>query len=299
MLETVTNCPLCGNNRNTIFDQSAFQERMVINRLCRNCGLVFQSPRMSEQELHTFYEREYRQMYQTSESPTQKDLAVQQGRAQALLDFSSLHLNEVTNHLDIGCSSGLLLDTFRHKYNSNPIGIEPGEAYRTYAQDLDIIVYGSREEFASHHTGRFDLISLAHVLEHIGEPVNYLREVRRDLLTQDGALLIDVPNLYAHDCFEVAHLVSFSPYTLKQILKKAGFDIIARRVHGQPRSDLLPLYVTVLAIQGNQTDEFITDPERWVTQKRQIGMFRRKMLTRLFPRQAWLPIPDYTPSSQA
>ena len=198
---------------------------MVINRLCRNCGLVFQSPRLSDQELHTFYEREYRQMYQTSEGPTQKDLAVQQGRAQALLDFSSLHLNEVSNHLDIGCSSGLLLERFRHIYDSNPVGIEPGEAYRIYARELDIVVYRSREEFASHHTGRFDLISMAHVLEHIGEPVNYLRELRRDLLTQDGALLIDVPNLYAHDCFEVAHLVSFSPHTLKQTLKKAGFEI--------------------------------------------------------------------------
>lgn len=298
MPDTKTNCPLCGSDRNAIFDQRAFQERTVINRLCSNCGLVLQSPRMNDRELRAFYEREYRQMYQTSEGPTQKDLAVQQARAQALLNFTSRHLNEVTNHLDIGCSSGLLLDIFRQEYDSNPIGIEPGEAYRIYAQELNIKVYKSREELASQHTGRFDLISMAHVLEHIAEPVDYLLEIRRDLLTQDGALLIEVPNLYAHDCFEVAHLVSYSPHTLKQTLNKAGFDIIARQVHGQPRSDLLRLYVTLLAVQSNQTDEIIIDPERWVIQKRQIGMFRREMLMRLFPRQAWLPIPVYIPTEQ-
>ncbi len=298
MSETKTNCPLCDSDRNAIFDRSAFQERTVINRLCSTCGLVFQSPRMSEQELHAFYEREYRQIYQTSEGPTQKDLAVQQARAQVLLNFTSQHLNKVNNHLDVGCSSGLLLDRFRHKYDSNPIGIEPGEAYRIYAREFKLKVYRSREELASHHTGRFDLISMAHVLEHIAEPVNYLREMRRDLLTQDGALLIEVPNLYAHDCFEVAHLVSFSPHTLNQTLNKAGFAIIARRVNGQPRSDLLPLYITVLAIQQKKIDETDTIPERWVVQKRRIGMFRRKMLARLFPHQAWLPIPAYVPTEQ-
>jgi len=296
MPETKTNCPLCSSDQNALFDRRAFQELTVINRLCNSCGLVFQSPRMSNQELRIFYESEYRQMHQTSEGPTRKDLIVQQARAQVLLDFTSQHLNKVTNHLDIGCSSGLLLDKFRQKYDSNPIGIEPGEAYRIYAKELDITVYESREELVSHHTGRFDLISMAHVLEHIAEPVNYLRELRRDLVTQDGALLIEVPNLYAHDCFEVAHLVSFSPHTLKQTLNKAGFNLIARRLHGQPRSSMLPLYITVLSIQSNQTDEVITVSERWVTQKRQIGMFQRKMLTRLFPRQAWLPIPVDTPT---
>ena len=296
MPETKTNCPLCNSAQNALFDRRTFQEFTVINRLCNSCGLVFQSPRMSDQELRIFYEREYRQLYQTSEGPTQKDLAIQRARAQVLLDFTSQHLNKVANHLDIGCSSGLLLDRFRQKFDSNPIGIEPGEAYRIYAKELDITVYESREELASQDAGRFDLISMAHVLEHIAEPVNYLRELRRDLLTQDGALLIEVPNLYAHDCFEVAHLVSFSPHTLKQTLNKAGFNIIARRLHGQPRSGMLPLYITALSIQGNQTDEVITDPERWVTQKRQAGMFRRKMLSRLFPRQAWIPTQVDTPT---
>lgn len=298
MPETKSNCQLCGSGQNTLFDRRTFQERTVINCLCSNCGLVFQTPRMSDQELHDFYARGYRQMYQISESPTQKDLAVQLSRAKALVDITSQHLIEVDNHLDIGCSSGLLLDTFRQKYDSNSIGIEPGEAYRVFAQELNIKVYASREELVSGHTGRFDLISMAHVLEHIAEPVNYLRMLRSDLLTQDGALLIEVPNLYAHDCFEVAHIVSFSPHSLKQILKKAGFDIIARHVHGQPRSNLLPLYITVLAIQSNQTGEIITDPERWVRKKRQLGMLRRKVLTKLFPHQAWLPIPDRLPTMQ-
>jgi hypothetical protein len=99
-----------------------------------------------------------------------------------------------------------------------------------------------------------------------------------------------VPNLYAHDCFEVAHLISFSAHTLGQTLKQAGFEIVALRKHGAPRSRLLPLYLTLLARPLPTILPLEVIPERGVERKRRIGMLRRRVVSRLFPALAWIPI---------
>jgi hypothetical protein len=132
---------------------------------------------------------------------------------------------------------------------------------------------------------------MAHVLEHLPDPVRYLAGLRESLLERDGWLLIEVPNLYAHDSFEIAHLVSFSAHTLRQTLGRAGFEIVALEAHGRPRSRILPLYLTTLArpAQANQAAQ--VQPESRVRLKRWWGMRRRGLLSRVFPRWAWRPFP--------
>jgi hypothetical protein len=96
--------------------------------------------------------------------------------------------------------------------------------------------------------------------------------------------------LYAHDCFETAHLVSFSPHTLRQTLLKAGYVVDAIEAHGRPRSAVIPLYLTVLAhpASGGETSDHVVEPEQRVSLQRKLGMLRRKVLTRLMPGKAWM-----------
>lgn len=289
MTITVQNCPLCGSDQSSLFDQRNFRDQIVINRLCSRCGLVFQSPRMSDEELAAFYEHEYRQLYQGSPEPGRRDLATQRQRAESLLLFAQGHLTGVTRHLDIGCSAGLLLEHFKSVYGCQPTGIEPGNEYRSYAQGRGLTVYPTLDALRATHPAQFDLISMAHVLEHLPNPVEYLADFRQNLLAPEGKLLVEVPNLYAHDSFEVAHLVSFSRLTLTQVLKKVGYEIIGYLEHGRPRSRIIPLYITLLA-QPTQNSYHLV-PERGVRQKRKWGMFHRRLVTRLLPRLAWLPQP--------
>jgi hypothetical protein len=141
---------------------------------------------------------------------------------------------------------------------------------------------------------RFDFISLAHVLEHIPDPIQYLRNLREKWLTGDGNLLVEVPNLYGHDCFEIAHLISYSVHTLKQTLQQAGYEIRVTQVHGMPRSRILHLYITILAKPStipkySSTPSLVNlIPERNVKLKRRLGFLKRQILTRLLPRKAWL-----------
>jgi 2-polyprenyl-3-methyl-5-hydroxy-6-metoxy-1,4-benzoquinol methylase len=288
-------CPLCGSTESQLFDRRVVQAELVTNRLCKTCGLVYQSPRMSDDELDTFYEKEYRQVYQGSEGPNKKDLEVQRGRASSLAAFVGRHIAPGSRHLDIGSSAGSLLLSFQERFETTPVGVEPGTAYRAFAQSKGLVVYESLEQLCASEEGTFQLISLAHVLEHMPDPVAYLRCLRSELLADDGLLLLEVPNLYAHDSFEIAHMVAFSLHTLTQTLCKAGFNVIQSRKHGKPRSQLLPLYITVLARpvkDGSPVIQNLPQPEAYVPIKRRLGMLRRRILQKLFPHQAWLPLPD-------
>ena len=289
MTEAVLYCPLCKNESSQVFDKRLFRGLEVVNRVCQNCGLVFESPRMNEAESAAFYAEEYRLLNEGSVDPTARNITAQQARAGSLLAFTQPLVARVSRHLDIGCSMGILLQRFAANYHCQPAGIEPGDAHRARAIQSGLSVYASLEELQKAQTGRFDLISLAHVLEHLPDPVGYLTRLRDALLDPQGWVLIEVPNLYAHDSFEVAHLVSFSAHTLSQTLEMAGFEVVKLEQHGRPRSAVLPLYITLLARpNASLSRSKQVKPERLVSLKRRVGMARRKILEKLLPGRAWL-----------
>lgn len=291
MPDIVSNCPLCGSDSWSTFDQREFRGFRVVNVLCSHCGLVFQSPRMTSQELEAFYQNEYREIYQGTDSPTEKDLKIQEARAGNLVDLlKAMGIEHVARYLDIGSSSGLLMKAVQETFNCQVSGIEPGVAYREYARGLGLTVYEDIDKLKSADHQKFDLVSLIHVLEHIPDPVGYLAVLREKLLLDDARLLIEVPNLYAHDCFEVAHLTSFSQETLTQVLKKAGFQPLFFERHGSPRSKLIPLYIAVLAepFLESLTPGKI-DSESLVRVKRRAGFLHRRVIERILPSYGWVP----------
>lgn len=291
MPEFVNHCPLCGSDHNRQFDQRTFLGQSVSNRLCLHCGLVYQSPRMTAEEMQVFYAAEYRRVYQGKEDPISKDLAVQHARAAALLEFVRPHRTSIQRHLDIGSSAGALLQEFKQFFGCQAVGLEPGTAYRAYAREQGLTVYASLEELRAAERSPFDLISLSHVLEHLPEPVAYLADLRTNLLAPGGQLLLEVPNLYAHDSFETAHLFSYSGRTLTGTVEQAGYEIIRWEAHGRPRSTLIPYYLTLLAcVRGNPEQKPPLHRERWVGWKRQTGLLRRRLISRLFPGKAWIEL---------
>lgn len=286
-------CPLCGGLDSSLFDQRDFRGQSVTNWICARCSCVYQYPHMSGEALDAFYEREYRKVYQGSEGPSASDLAIQEARAVTLLGFIIRHQVHFSRHLDIGSSAGILLKQLQHVSGSQGIGIELGAAYRDYAQTLGIKTFPSLEEFDRMNDSRFDLISLAHVIEHLPDPVDYLKRLRENYLTATGWLLIEVPNLYAHDCFEIAHLVSFSEHTLRQTLRQAGYAVKALEKHGRPRSLRIPLYITTLAqpeLDVETTALMPVKKEYGVRWWRRAGLFRRQLIERFLPGQAWVPV---------
>jgi SAM-dependent methyltransferase len=288
MPEIVQSCILCGSDRSSLFDQRSFHGRQVINRVCLNCGLVYQSPRMTEAENVIFYADEYRLLQEGHADPTARNISIQKARASSLYGFIHPVITTISRHLDIGCSMGILLQHFQDAYHDQVVGVEPGEAHREHARRQGLTVYPSQEDLEKAREPRFDLVSMSHVLEHLPDPVGYLNQLRESILSKDGWLLVEVPNLYAHDSFEVAHLYAFSPHTLREVLHKGGFEILKIELHGRPNSAILPLFITVLCRPAAQSETHLIQPEHRVMLKRRIGMIRRSILARLFPKRAWL-----------
>jgi len=208
---------------------------------------------MSAAELDSFYQAEYRRLYQGKEDPIQKDLVVQRKRAQATLAFAQ-------NILPASSITWILAaqpDYFYKPFNRPITAIHTvwslGSLTGSMRKSAAWQSWQRSRNFLAKLRGSFDLVSMMHVLEHIPDPVKYLAQIRENYLKPAGWLLLEAPNLYAHDSFETAHLFSFSAHTLVQTVSKAGFNILAIRKHGLPRSQNYPI---------------VRDPDRAVTRLR-------------------------------
>jgi SAM-dependent methyltransferase len=244
---------------------------------------------MTQDELGVFYRGEYRREREGTDQPTEKDLRVQEARAQVTVQWASARLRPPSRHLDVGSSSGALLEAFRDSFGSAGAGIEPGEAYRTYSRERGLQVFADLADLAQAEAGRFDLLTLMHVLEHFPDPVGMLTHFRQDLLVPGAHLLVEVPNLFDHEAFELPHLHAFTPRSLKDTVRRAGFRIVQSRVHGTFRSPILRLYITLLAVAGDRPTPMGPLPLAVARTRlaRRIGAAKRRFFTRLYPDWTW------------
>jgi 2-polyprenyl-3-methyl-5-hydroxy-6-metoxy-1,4-benzoquinol methylase len=300
-------CYLCGSDQYEEFARVDSFGYPLVYFQCDRCGLVFQSSETNQAVDAEFYAETYRQIYQASTEPTAKDLWVQENRALTLVSLlQTLKVQPQERILDIGASTGLLLETFRETFmtatdsetmhtstGGEVVGVEPGDAYRAHAEARGLRMYPSVDHLIESYPHKFDLISMIHVLEHLPNPVGMLTQIRENLLQGHGILLLEVPNFYAHDSYELAHLACFTPHTLQQVLRQAGYHVFFFQRHGFPRSSMLNLYLTLLA-QPLPADASLPAIKRdhMVRFKRQVGFLYRRAVEKLFPHKSWLPIPD-------
>jgi trans-aconitate methyltransferase len=247
---------------------------------------------MSEPELAEFYRQGYRTLVQGTEEITNKDLRIQAGRARHLIEVLKRNGVSPNNHLDIGASSGILLQHSKRSFGANVVGVEPGQAYRTAAVEQGLDYYAEVGDVPDQN--QFDLISMIHVLEHLPDPVGYLVRLRDNLLSPGGKLLLEVPNLFGHSAYEVSHLTAFSPSALKRCLHLAGYKVISSLTHGNPRSPILRLYLTILA----QSAELDVRPSAWranlgrIERRRKFGTWFRNMMSYRLPKWTWKEYPE-------
>ena len=287
-------CPLCGKSEARVISEMDSFGFKVRYYLCKTCGFVYQNPGESAAADPVFYQETYRQLYQATEEPTAKDLRQQRLRAEYQLELLQSHgVCRLARALDIGASSGTLLQTIHEAYGAETVGVEPGNAYRKLAEAKGFKLYPSLELLKAGDTECFDMVSMMHVLEHLEDPLGTLREIRLDLLADNGFLLVEVPNFYAHESYELAHLSCFTEHTLSEMLKQAGYKSMHTRKHGYPRSETLDLYLTVLARPDSQPEEIpAVTPEHNVAFNRTLGTLKRNVLTKLMPGKTWLPLED-------
>ena len=105
---------------------------------------------------------------------------------------------------------------------------EPNSA-RFINNELDLLCY--TDFYSGYYLGKFDLVTLVHVLEHFEHPLMKLHEIREESLTPSGKVFIEVPDALEfatlpkdHDEFNSLHLSFFSVQSLDKLLREAGLN---------------------------------------------------------------------------
>lgn len=133
--------------------------------------------------------------------------------------------------LDFGTGLGGVLRLLKD-YSLIAEGLEPQEAPREFLIESGIECYADLNELED---GKYDVIILFHVLEHLPDPVGIL-EVLKQKLSSGGSIIIEIPHakdalleLYESDSFKQftlwsEHLILHTRESLSKVIRAAGFS---------------------------------------------------------------------------
>lgn len=128
--------------------------------------------------------------------------------------------------LDIGCGNGAFMRAFGAR---NPhwqmVGLELDARNQALIESIPGVTKLHVDPIESLQT-RFDLIVMIHALEHIPDPICYLKTLS-SLMNPGGLLLVEVPDLETSpfDILIADHCTHFNKNTLRRIVGKAGFEV--------------------------------------------------------------------------
>jgi 2-polyprenyl-3-methyl-5-hydroxy-6-metoxy-1,4-benzoquinol methylase len=212
---------------------------------CNSCGLGRTHPQPGPEEILGYYEEAY---YDAAPAATGPGSAVRAGLRWARdapfrLRYGPPALPAVAGGrlLEVGCGNGTVMSLLRAQ-GWEVWGIEPdAQAAETARRHLALSpqrVQVARAEEAAIPEGSFDAVVLHHVVEHLHDPAGVLAKARAGLRPH-GRLLIACPNFaslerrlfgrYWLGLDIPRHLHHFTPATLAQLAREAGFRLQALR----------------------------------------------------------------------
>ncbi len=207
---------------------------------CAVCGFRHVVPLPDPAEM----ERAYRETYYTEEKPSFLAHAGEDQEWAQLFQSDRLECLEKLlppsrrHLLDVGCGPGFFLKTARER-GWQALGLEPSKQAAAHARELGLeVVEGFFNAETASGLGRFDVVNLNNVLEHVPDPADVVARAR-SLLTTGGLLSLTVPNDYTP--FQASaraslalpewwvapphHLNYFDFDSLSHLVRKAGFDV--------------------------------------------------------------------------
>lgn len=201
------------------------QDRVELGtQFCRSCGFFCYSPRPEAADIDAKYAflSETEVDIGAAKAPTDqvKRLDRQRGRdVFARLEATGPVSGSV---LDIGGGDGKLMAPFHergcscHIVDYNPHPVEGVERLGNTVADIPDVM-------------SFDLVTCCHVLEHVADPVQFLRDARQTLAT-NGRAYFEVPVEIWKDVpirrEPVTHVNFFTLESLKFAMRRAGFKVM-------------------------------------------------------------------------
>lgn len=222
------NCNLCGSSKaKVLISEGPFN---IVQ--CKQCGLVYKNPRLSEEEM--------------LEEFISKSISLQHKRViwyDSKIELFKKNLERIERYsskgrmLDVGCGYGTFLKMA--KDNGWQVrGVEiTNPAYKYVKEKLGLNIFKGTLKKAHFPDEYFDVITLWDLLDQLNDPFAELLEINR-ILKRDGLVIFRMRNVTFHF---ITHLMfgklveklkinppifllyGFSRRTVEKMLSKAGF----------------------------------------------------------------------------
>jgi len=227
-------CPLCSEKG----AQTRYQEGDYVMVRCLACGFIYQNPCPSEEERLKSYQHYLPQAPEEIEAwGRMTEPVFRKGADLIERDMPQGRL------LDVGTGYGFFLALMQSR-GWEVMGLEASPTGARYGRKRwGLRILSQPWEKASFPEGEFDVVTAFYVIEHLPDPLAFLREVYR-ILRPGGMILLRYPHTtpikdilslmrIKNDLYHLPfHLCDFSPTSMRRALATEGFTRIKTVVGG-------------------------------------------------------------------
>ena len=251
---TSHNCKICNDDKfikvnfNNLYlrtDSANKNLHDFTQRVCFNCGVVFQFPQIEKNKSTSYYETVSRitkhpiyldeneridfpiQFEQTGIS-FQRFHHFHKIIKKYSEKFSDLKLNSDTTILDYGAYQGAFLHACQRKWGVKTIAYDYNENGLRHAKNFLNInsVVKSNDICSDVFDEEINFCTALQVLEHLYNPLDFLKHVKNNVLKKKGYIYIEVPCALTSEFNNPVHLFMFTKESLKNLFEIAGYEIV-------------------------------------------------------------------------
>ena len=224
-------CPLCGSEER---HENVYVFPPFAVARCRRCRLWYLHPRLAEPAMHAQYEDdsyfEGGAAGYSSYQAQERTLRPTFRRFLAELDRRGMTGGRL---LEVGCAYGFFLDEARSRF-AHRTGTDYSRAALEKAHGrADQVILGGTAQIPSDEI--FDCIAVIHVIEHIYDPVDFLRTLAGHL-RPGGWMVLATPDMgslwrplmrYRWPFFKIPeHVTYYDRRTLGELLRRSGYEAV-------------------------------------------------------------------------
>lgn len=246
--ESVGECLVCNSNnadvQETTKTMMAPQSENWTFRQCKNCQMVFLSPRVQANELDKYYTDTYLPYRGESAWGKFSNLVL---KSQKKIDEKRLatvkkYVPELKSILDVGCGKPSFLQKVKSDLDIQAIGIDFSD--KGWVDNASVYKNLQLHEgliFDLPTSVKADAITMWHYLEHDYDPGLTLKHLSQNQ-DVDSTIFIEVPNFdsytrkkygrYWSGYHTPRHTALFTPETLTLLLESCGWEVEDQYTHG-------------------------------------------------------------------
>ena len=148
---------------------------------CTVCQLIYMYPPLDAKEESYFYANEFEKFMEVRSgsevdwSGPEKHAASNAENVLRRWNVMEKYCAKGANILEIGCSSGFMLDKFFQE-GLTPVGIEPSGGFSKYLIAKNHEIYNNIDDLPPRYKSHFDVICHFFVLEHISDTRQFIRQ---------------------------------------------------------------------------------------------------------------------------